>query len=180
MAIERSFYKILDGMITKMREIIPEEIKILTYIPLTEDQELNVLENSIMITLVSAQIGAQCSGESVKRRYTLRISAKYNSLKSHKAAIAWAFSVLENICMYLIIQGNPVATYLEANGLTYVEPGEIVVENAPNGTTAEAEFYLDLIGDATIKYGTDLTTIYKSLYDEINGLCDTYTIVEGD
>ena len=180
MSYERDFFKILDGVITNMREIIPTAIKMQTFIPLSADQTLNIVENTIMITLDSAKISYQCSTEWIKRRYSIKFSAKFHSLKSQKDAIAWAYNVLENICIYLVLPNNRVAQYLETNGLTYFEPGEIFSEPAPNGTSAEAEFSMDLFGDAKIGSGVPLNTIYKSLYDDVQGLCDTYTITDGD
>lgn len=175
--IERDIYNVIDGIILKLRQIIPDKISMITYVPTTDSQEIAVIDNKIIVELLSGKIDYLVGDPlALSRTYTLRISAMFKSLKSQRDAKQWAYNVLESIQLYLAIPHNPVETYLDENSLTFSDVGEIDVNPFPDATTSEAEFLWEIFGNVDLVFGKELNTIYKSLYDQNQGLCDTYTL----
>ncbi len=171
-------YKVINNVIEMMHEFLPEEIKTSTFIPLTQDQEYDIVDNTIIVSLTQARYGRTgLHASDLYREFDLNFAAKFYTLNSSAVAQEWAFTVLEGIAFYLSVPENKISTYLnQEESLTYDGPIEIFVNTAQNKFSSDAEFNITLQGSITIDRGVPLEKITKSLYDEIHGFVEDHTV----
>ena len=172
-------YEIIDNTVEKMRVFIPTEIQSITNVPSTEDQGLNIVDNTLIVTLLESRYNYKLGAVEIRREYDLLFATKYFALESSRAAQKWAFTVLEDIILYLSLPDNDVVKYLnQTEALSYDKTFNITVQPTRDKFSSDAEFVLTLYGDIKLDgVALPLEKITKSLYDELHGFVEDHEIV---